>query len=54
MENIVECPVCGMEFPESQPGATAVHDAQTYQFCSTRCRDAFVADPGEYVGNTGS
>ncbi|MCA0251082.1 MAG: YHS domain-containing protein [Actinobacteria bacterium] len=54
MENIVECPVCGMTFPQSQAGATATDDAQTYYFCSTSCRDAFVANPGRYVGNTGS
>lgn len=54
MENIVECPVCGMEFPQSRAGATAVHDAQTYYFCSAGCRDAFVANPGRYVANTGS
>lgn len=54
MENIAVCPVCGMEFPQSQAGATAVHDAQTYYFCSTGCREAFLADPGRYVGNTGS
>lgn len=48
-----ECPVCGMAVdPQSAP--TATHDAQTYYFCSTGCRDAFVADPGSYVGNTGS
>ena len=54
MENIVECPVCGMEFPQSQAGATAVYDAQTYYFCSTGCREVFLAAPGDYVGNTGS
>ncbi len=54
MENIIECPVCGMEFPQQQAGATAVHDAQTFYFCCTGCRDAFLADPGRYIGNTGS
>ncbi|MGC3956077.1 MAG: YHS domain-containing protein [Propionicimonas sp.] len=54
MENIIECPVCGMELPQTQAEAAAVHDAQTYHFCSVGCRDAFVADPGRYVGNTGS
>lgn len=54
MDNTVECPVCGMQFPQSNAGATATYDAQTYYFCSTGCRDAFVEDPGRYVGNTGS
>ncbi len=48
-----ECPVCGMTVdPQTAPSAT--HDAQTYYFCSEGCRDQFVADPGRYVGNTGS
>lgn len=53
MSSQTECPVCGMAVdPQSAPSAT--HDAQTYYFCSTGCREAFVADPGRYVGNTGS
>lgn len=49
----VTCPVCKMPVdPGSAPVAT--HDAQTYYFCSESCRDAFIADPGSYVGNTGS
>ena len=32
MENVVSCPVCGMEFPQSQAGASAVYDAQTHYF----------------------
>jgi YHS domain-containing protein len=47
------CPVCGMPVDRAT-APTATHDAQTYYFCSTGCRDAFVADPGSYVGNTGS
>ena len=54
MEYLAECPVCGMKFPQEQAGASAVHDAQTYYFCSAGCRDAFVANPGLFVGNTGS
>ncbi|MFT4109942.1 YHS domain-containing protein [Propionicimonas sp.] len=48
-----ECPVCGMPLDQTT-APSAVHDAQTYHFCSQECRDAFVADPGRYVGNTGS
>jgi len=47
------CPVCGLPVTDAS-GFTAVHDDQTYHFCSQRCRDAFVQDPGSYVGNTGS
>lgn len=50
----VDCPVCGAPVDPETAIATAVHDAQTYHFSSTGCRDAFVADPGSYVGNTGS
>jgi YHS domain-containing protein len=39
--------------PDNAP-ASETYDAQTYVFCSTECRDAFRADPGRYVGNTGS
>ena len=54
MTRTSECPVCGTPVDEQNPAATATHDAQTYLFCSTAHRDAFVADPGRYVGNTGS
>lgn len=54
MANTVECPVCGIEVDPADAPATATYDDQTYVFSSTKCRDAFVADPGSYVGNTGS
>ena len=47
------CPVCGMTV-DPQTALSATHDDQTYHFCSEGCRDAFVRDPGRYVGNTGS
>ena len=52
--NTVTCPVCGMTFEQQNAGATAEYDSQTYYFCSESCRDAFNADPGRYLGNTGS
>jgi len=54
MTTTSECPVCGVPVDEQNPAATATYDAQTYLFSSTECRDAFLADPGRYVGNTGS
>lgn len=54
MSNIVTCPVCGMEIDQEQAPASGTYDDQTYYFCSQGCRDAFMADPGRYVGNTGS
>ena len=52
--NTTTCPVCGMEIEQDKAPASATYDDQTYFFCSTGCHDAFVADPGRYVGNTGS
>ncbi|MGC3993857.1 MAG: YHS domain-containing protein [Propionicimonas sp.] len=48
-----ECPVCGAAV-DAATAPSAVHDAQTYHFCSDECREAFLADPGRHVGNTGS
>jgi YHS domain-containing protein len=53
MANEIQCPVCGMDV-DPQTAPTAVYDGQTYHFCSEVCRVAFEADPGRYVGNTGS
>ncbi len=50
----VDCPVCGAPVAEQNAEISASHDAQTYYFDRTQCRDAFVRDPGRYVGNTGS
>lgn len=54
MMSTAQCPVCGMEVDPTSDRIVATHDAQTYQFCSQSCRDAFQKDPGRYVGNTGS
>ena len=53
MQNQTECPVCGMSV-DQQTAPSTTYDAQTYFFCSEGCRDAFAADPGRYLGNTGS
>ncbi len=42
-------PVCGMQVERAEPGATAVLHGATYYFCSDRCRDRFVSDPGTFV-----
>jgi len=44
------CPVCGMTVDQDNPGATAIQDGQTFNFCSEECRDAFLANPGAYAG----
>jgi YHS domain-containing protein/uncharacterized membrane protein YraQ (UPF0718 family) len=43
-------PVCGMDVDPTDPGATAEHDGVEHAFCSTGCRDTFVADPARYLG----
>jgi len=46
----VRDPVCGMTVePPSQHRAE--HDGQTYDFCSGRCRERFVADPEAFLGD---
>ncbi len=41
-------PVCGMK-AAANPDKSAVHDGQTYFFCSTRCVAKFNADPMRYL-----
>jgi Cu+-exporting ATPase len=46
-------PVCGMEVDPAHPkGGTYVHEGKTYGFCSPRCRERFIADPGRYLGGS--
>ena len=42
-------PVCGMTVAEHKAAGSFAYQGHTYYFCSTRCRDKFVADPGRYV-----
>jgi YHS domain-containing protein/uncharacterized membrane protein YraQ (UPF0718 family) len=41
-------PVCGMDVDPNDPGASATHDGVEHAFCSTGCRDTFLADPARY------
>ena len=43
------CPVCGMKVDEATAPANATHEGQTYLFCSTECKDTFIANPRKYV-----
>ena len=45
-------PVCGMQVDLAAGGPTADHDGRTFHFCSERCRDQFVADPGAHLDPT--
>lgn len=42
-------PVCAMSVEEADAPATAEHEGTTYYFCSTDCRDEFVANPEDYA-----
>jgi Cu+-exporting ATPase len=39
-------PVCGMTVKTPRPERAALHEGRTWYFCSDRCRERFVADPG--------
>ncbi|HKK00901.1 MAG TPA: heavy metal-binding domain-containing protein, partial [Desulfuromonadales bacterium] len=38
-------PVCGMDVTAEKAAGTAQWQGETYYFCSTHCREKFVADP---------
>jgi YHS domain-containing protein len=38
-------PVCGMEVDEQTTKDKAMHEGETYYFCSKDCRDEFQASP---------
>ncbi|HKR75104.1 MAG TPA: heavy metal translocating P-type ATPase [Rhodanobacter sp.] len=43
-------PVCGMTVDPQTTAHHARHAGHDYHFCSTRCREKFVADPDAYLG----
>jgi Cu+-exporting ATPase len=42
-------PVCGMDIEPADAVGPVEHDDRTYWFCSTRCRDTFIASPDRYA-----
>ena len=42
-------PVCGMTVTAESAAASAVHEGETFHFCSRGCHDRFVADPERYL-----
>src|SRR5574339_121586 len=42
-------PVCGMTVDPHAATHTAMHAGRPYYFCSARCRERFLADPGRYL-----
>jgi len=43
-----KCPVCGMEVEESTSLKT-MYRGKVYRFCSDGCKNAFTANPNEYI-----
>ena len=43
-------PVCGMEVDENAAPATAEYDGEVYFFCSEKCRQEFLQNPGQFIG----
>jgi YHS domain-containing protein len=43
-------PVCGMEVDERTANEKAMHQGESYFFCSKECKEEFEADPEEYTG----
>jgi Cu+-exporting ATPase len=46
---VVKDPVCGMTVDPATAKHSAMHEGQTYYFCSGRCREKFVAAPSTYL-----
>ena len=44
-------PVCGMAVDPAKAAARAVHDGQTYYFCSRTCQASFEKNPGMYTAS---
>ncbi len=42
-------PVCGMSVEEEDAEGTSEYQGQTYYFCSMDCKEAFDANPEDYV-----
>jgi Cu+-exporting ATPase len=45
----VKDPVCGMSVDPARTAHHAEHAGHAYHFCSARCREKFVAEPGKYL-----
>ena len=52
-EDQVRDPVCGMAVDPHTTPHRAAHGGRTYYFCSNRCRERFVSEPGAYLSEKG-
>ncbi|MXQ07839.1 cadmium-translocating P-type ATPase [Alphaproteobacteria bacterium GH1-50] len=46
---IIRDPVCGMTVDPTKGKPAHTHDGHDYHFCSSRCLEKFVAEPGAYI-----
>ena len=49
----IKDPVCGMDVNPATSTLTAVHDGETFHFCSAGCQAKFEANPDAYAGHAG-
>ncbi len=47
--SVMTDPVCGMQVDAATAKHQAEHAGQTYYFCSSRCREKFIAEPARYL-----
>src|SRR5271167_2174716 len=47
-------PICGMKVNSATAKHVTAHDGQNFYFCSTSCREKFLAAPQNYAGPAGS
>jgi Cu+-exporting ATPase len=47
-------PVCGMQIESSEAAGQAMYNNVSYFFCSTECRDRFLAHPEQFVDSKSS
>jgi YHS domain-containing protein len=40
---------CGMQVDPAKAAGTSQYNGKTYYFCSTRCKERFDANPGQFV-----
>lgn len=48
-EEKVKDPVCGMQLELKEVAFSTNYQGRVYHFCSGKCRDKFLASPGEYI-----
>lgn len=53
MSSIAVDPVCGMNVAVTEATITAEVDGQSYYFCASGCRKAFLKDPASFLAGKG-